>query len=55
MNFRWGSADSRLTCAEYSSEKDQSVPCVSWVKDNSEIDNGEVDDDDIDDDNHDDE
>ena len=35
-------------------EKDQYVPCVSWVTDNSEINNGEVDDD-IDDDNHDDE
>ena len=37
------------------SEKEKYVPCVSWVKDNSEIDKGEVDDDDIDDDNHDDE
>ena len=37
------------------SEKDQYVPCVSWVTDGSEINNGEVDDDDIDDDNHDDE
>ena len=36
------------------SEKDQYVPCVSWVTDDSEIDNSEVDDD-IDDDNHDDE
>ena len=36
------------------SEKDQYVPRVSWVRDDSEIDNGEFDDD-IDDDNHDDE
>ena len=27
------------------SEKDQYVPCVSWVTDESEIDNGEDDDD----------